>query len=34
MEEAELCQKHRFNEAEIAASWDTVKQSENFVVDK
>ena len=33
-EEIESCQKHRFNEAKIAASRDTVEQNENFVVDE
>ena len=34
IEEIELCQKYRFNETEIATSWNIVKQNENFVVDK
>ena len=34
IEEAESCQKYRFNEAEIAISRNTVKQSKNLVVDK
>ena len=34
IKETESCQKHRFNEAEIATSRNTVKQSENLVVDR
>ena len=33
-EEIELCQKHCFNETEIAISQNIVKQSEDFVVDE
>ena len=33
-EETESCQKHYFNKAEIATSRNTVKQSENLVVDR
>ena len=33
-EETESCQKHRFNETEIATSRNIVKQSENLVVNK
>ena len=34
IEEIESCQKHRFNEAEIAISRNIVKQSENLVIDR
>ena len=34
IKEIELCQKHRFNEAQIATSRNIVEQSENLVVDE
>ena len=34
IEEIKSCQKHRFNEAEIAISRNIVEQNGNLVVDK
>ena len=33
-EETESCQKHCFNETEIAASRDIVEQNKNLVIDE